>query len=320
MNCQKTVVLFQGTARQENIISIESANVRLLGKPWGRHDLRPWFTSATKDQVVGEVWLERPATAASSTALLFKLLFTNEPLSIQVHPTDEFARGMGLANGKTEAWYVLSAAPDAKVAIGLTVPRTPRQLRIAIEDGSIAELVHWQGVTAGDVVYVPAGTIHAIGPGLVIAEIQQRSDATFRMFDYARGRELHIEQAVAVATAERRDARHKSTWLTNARTLLVTCPYFVLERIDLPPASEWSLHAGTETWVFVLDGGAQLGPLHLSTADAAFLQATDSSILTGADGLSFLVAYVGTAPSEDLLRAPGTRAVASPAPSRKALA
>ena len=98
-----------------------------------------------------------------------------------------YAQSMGLPNGKTEAWYVLSATPEAKVALGLKRRLTPQQLREAIDDGSISDLVVWQAVSAGDVIFVPAGTIHAIGAGLVIAEIQQRSDATFRLFDHGRG-------------------------------------------------------------------------------------------------------------------------------------
>ena len=130
-----------------------------------------------------------------------KAVVHQQPLSIQVHPDDAYAQSMGLPNGKTEAWYVLSASPEAKVALGLKRRLTPLQMRRAVDDGSIAGLVAWQTVRAGDTVFVAAGTVHAIGAGLVIAEIQQRSDATFRLFDHGRGRELHIENAIAVANA-----------------------------------------------------------------------------------------------------------------------
>ncbi len=142
-----------------------------------------------------------PTARHADPSLLLKLLFTSQPLSIQVHPDDAFAHSMGLPNGKTEAWYVLSATPEAKVALGLTRRLTPQQLRTAIGDGSIADLMMWRSVSARDVISVPAGTIHAIGAGLVIAEIQQRSDTTFRLSDSGRGRELHIENAIAVAHA-----------------------------------------------------------------------------------------------------------------------
>src|SRR6201999_104403 len=125
--------------------------------------------------------------------------FTTEPLSIQVHPDDAFARSIGLPNGKTEVWYILSAVPGAKVAVGLNYPRSAAELRGSIPDGSISNIVHWHPVQQGDVIFIPAGTIHAIGAGIVLAEIQQRSDTTFRLFDYGRRRELHEDNGVAVA-------------------------------------------------------------------------------------------------------------------------
>ena len=134
-------------------------------------------------------------------ALLLKLLFTSEPLSIQVHPDDAFARSIGLPNGKTEAWYILAALPDARVAVGLKRHLTPQELRASIKDGSIAGLTQWRPVVKGDIIFVPAGTIHAIGAGIVLAEIQQRSDATFRLYDYGRQRELHEDNAVAASDA-----------------------------------------------------------------------------------------------------------------------
>ena len=145
--------------------------------------------------------LSVPSRTPPDPALLLKLLFANEALSIQVHPDDAFARSIGLAHGKTEAWYILSATSNAKVAVGLKWRPTTQQLRTSIEDGSIADMVCWHPVRSGDIVFVPAGTIHAIGPGLVIAEIQQRSDATFRLFDFGRQRELHVDNAVTVAHA-----------------------------------------------------------------------------------------------------------------------
>ena len=187
--------------QQESIITVEHASVRLLRKPWGSHDLRPWSSLEPGAAAVGEIWFERAVTNAPDPALLLKLLFANEALSIQVHPDDAFARSIGLPHGKTEAWYILSATSNAKVAVGLKWRLTTQQLRTSIEDGSIADMVCWHHVRSGDIVFVPAGTIHAIGPGLVIAEIQQRSDATFRLFDFGRQRELHVDNAVTVAHA-----------------------------------------------------------------------------------------------------------------------
>ena len=157
--------------------------------------------ASTDGVAVGELWFQRPDANAPNPALLLKLLFTKEPLSIQVHPDDAFARSIGLANGKTEAWYILSATPEAQVAVGLKRQLTPPQLRASIEDGSIADLIQWRPVRKDDVIFVPAGTIHAIGAGIVLAEIQQSSDTTFRLFDHGRQREIHVDNAVAAANA-----------------------------------------------------------------------------------------------------------------------
>ena len=186
-------------------MAIELACTNVLRRPWGVLDLMPWNRAPSDGFSTGEVWYERPGKPATAPSLLLKLLFTSQPLSIQVHPDDVHAQSMGLPNGKTEAWYVLSAAPGAKVALGLKQQVTPQQLRAAVDDGSIADLVVWRAVAANDVISVPAGTIHAIGAGLVIAEVQQRSDATFRLFDYGRQRELHVERALVVANTGRAD-------------------------------------------------------------------------------------------------------------------
>ena len=251
---------------------------------------------------VGEIWFERAVTNAPDPALLLKLLFANEALSIQVHPDDAFARSIGLPHGKTEAWYILSALPDAKVALGLKWRPTTKQLRASIEDGSIADMVCWHHVQSGDTVFVPAGTIHAIGPRLVIVEIQQRSDATFRLFDFGRQRELHVDNAVTVAHAGPADALTASRRLTDARMLLIACPYFVLERIDLAPNSNWQLNATSETWLLVRDGHAQVGRISLSVGEAAFLEAGRATIQVGANRFSGLVAYLATEPTQGLLR------------------
>ena len=282
-------------------MAIERARVRAVQKPWGTQDLRPWSTLRLDTGSIGELWYERDQSSAQIPSLLFKILATTEPLSIQVHPGDEFARTIGLPTGKTEAWYILSAKPDSKVAVGLTQRITKDQLRQAIRDGSIAQLVQWNPVAEGDVIFVPAGTIHAIGAGLVIAEIQQRSDATFRIFDYGRPRELHVEHAVSVANPGPADFPDTPTRYTKARTTLVVDRHFVFERIELSPNSTWNLSAGPELWLFVADGKAQLGPLEISIADIVFAELEQVSIKVGSKGLKALVAYPGPDVSSGLL-------------------
>jgi mannose-6-phosphate isomerase len=274
-------------------MTIEHAHAHSLPKPWGVVDPRPWSHAGNDANTIGEIWYERADSTAVPPSLLLKLLFTNEPLSIQVHPDDAYAQSIGLPNGKIEAWYILSAAPEAKVALGLKRRINPEQLRRAIDDGSISDLVVWQAAHPGDTIFVAAGTIHAIGAGLVIAEIQQRSDATFRLFDHGRGRELHIENALAVANAGPADFRVTPTHLSDSRTLLVSNSCFTFERIDLEPNSAWYLEAKRETWLLVVSGSARAGLFDMTTGDAVFAQSDHVNIRAGRDGLACLVAYSG---------------------------
>jgi len=288
---------------------VERAGAHLLPKPWGALDLRPWSDARHDDGAIGEIRYDRPNVAAESS-LLLKLLFTNQPLSIQVHPDDAVAHEMGLPRGKTEAWYILGAAPGAQVALGLDRRLTPQQLREAVDDVSISDRVRWRTVAPDDIVVVPAGTIHAIGAGLVIAEIQQRSDTTFRLFDYGRERELHADQAIAAADAgpfgpevdieAGLGVLAKAT--ADARALLVANAHFVFERFDLAANSVWRLNAERETWLLVVSGSARVGPFDLAAGDAIFAQADRTEIHPGPTGVVGLVAYAGASPLPHLLQ------------------
>jgi mannose-6-phosphate isomerase len=282
-------------------MTVEHAHVHALPKPWGVADLRPWSNARYDSKSIGEIWYERPVPGAADSSLLLKLLFTSEPLSIQVHPDDAFARSNGLPRGKSEAWYILSAKPEAQIALGLKQRITPEQLRSAVGDVSIENLVAWRSVSPGDVIFVPAGTIHAIGAGLVIAEIQQRSDATFRLFDHGRQRELHIDSAVAVANTGSADFQAQPSRLTAERTLLVSSPYFAFEKIDLPSDSTWRLRVEPETWLLVITGSARAGSFDLTIGDAVFMQSDRADIHVGADGLTGLLTYAGGGQAPHLL-------------------
>jgi mannose-6-phosphate isomerase len=289
------------------VLTIERARKVTLDKPWGVVDAKPWSTrqatSADNGARTGEVWFERPDPASEAPVLLLKLLFTSQPLSIQVHPDDAYARSIGLPHGKTEAWYVLDAKADAKVALGLKAQHSEPQLRASIADGSIASLANWRAVKTGDIVSVPAGTIHAIGPGLVIAEIQQRSDATFRLYDHGRRRELHIENAVAAASAVPIEAPVRSFNPSPERTVLTSNRYFVFERLDLPPGSTWLLDAVRESWLLVVRGETAVGTHALEIGEAIFAQGDEVGIEAGREGVSCLLAYAaGNADSERLQR------------------
>jgi mannose-6-phosphate isomerase len=290
-------------------MTIEHARAHAVPKPWGVADLRPWSDlrqeGNQEDHKVGEIWFERSGMAAADSSLLLKLLFTSQSLSIQVHPDDKFALSIGLPRGKSEAWYVLSATPEAKVALGLNRRLTPQQLRDAIDDGSISNLVVWQKVSQGEVIFVPAGTIHAIGAGLVIAELQQRSDATFRVFDHGRKRELQVDSAVAVANTSPAVFAVPPSQITDERTLLVANPHFVFERLTLAPNSAWCLAAERETWLLVLSGGARVGSFDVGIGDAIFAQTDRVVIRAGTGGMVCLAAYTGDSPISHLLQGVG---------------
>ena len=170
---------------------------RQVEKPWGRTALPPPFGNPGGGRRIGEIWFAAPDRAA--LPLLVKYIFTSEKLSVQVHPDDAEARARGLANGKTECWYILDAEPGAALGLGFREAIGRDALRAAALDGSIEALIDWKPVLAGDFFYVPAGTVHAIGAGISLIEVQQPSDTTYRLYDYGRPRELHLEDAVAVA-------------------------------------------------------------------------------------------------------------------------
>jgi mannose-6-phosphate isomerase len=170
--------------------------LRPVEKPWGQLELPAGFPE-TRRQRIGEIWFEDPA--GSSLPLLVKYIFTSERLSVQVHPNDEQARAIGFPNGKSECWYIVDAEPEASLGLGLKEACSPERLRDAALDGSIEHLMDWVPVAPGDFFYVPAGTVHAIGAGVSLVEIQQPSDITYRLYDYGRPRELHLEAGLAVA-------------------------------------------------------------------------------------------------------------------------
>ena len=272
-------------------MAIERARKQLLAKPWGVADLGPWAEIDDQASPIGEVRYDRPDGSAATPALLLKLLFTDQPLSVQVHPDDVYARSIGEPNGKTESWYVLKADHRAKVALGLDRAMSPQQLRQSVDDGSFTQRIVWQAVAAGDSVFVPAGTIHAIGAGLVIAEIQQRSDTTFRLFDHGRQRELHIDDGVAAATAGPAATQALVQRLSNERTLLGACPHFVFERVILEADTTWAMAADRETWLLVIGGTARAASFDIETGDAIFAEADRVEIRTGEIGLVALIAY-----------------------------
>ena len=205
-------------------MSVRVLPTKSVQKVWGRTQLPAPF-EADAGQRIGEIWFEPPAELDD---LLVKFLFTSEKLSVQCHPSDEQA--VEDEQGKEECWLVIGAEPGAKIAIGLKAPTDSEVLKSAANDGSIEGMLEWHTVKAGDFFYLPAGTIHAIGGGLSIVEIQQNSDTTFRLFDYGRPRELHLERGMEVAIRDvYPEDQHQK--VGDDSQCLVRGPHFRLDRI-----------------------------------------------------------------------------------------
>jgi mannose-6-phosphate isomerase len=210
---------------------------RFVERVWGANRLSPYFPdSAAK---IGEVWF----APGETYPILVKFIFTTEKLSIQVHPADEYAQRHERSRGKTEMWHILSAEPGAKIAIGFREKTRPERLAQAIEDGSIETLLNWIPVAAGETYFTRAGVVHAIGAGVTLCEIQQNSDITYRLYDYGRRRELHIDKAMDVMDTGEYDG---------LREMPVRCEYFVTEMIAIASGEE--AIAGSDGLLVALEG------------------------------------------------------------------
>jgi mannose-6-phosphate isomerase len=262
---------------------------------WGYHDLRPWYDYLAEEKnggnPVGEVWLtgdqcrvatgpfagrklgevfsEIPATMLGTDApspqspLLVKVLFAREKLSVQVHPDDRLARKYGEPRGKTECWYALSGDPAAQVALGLKPGVTLEEVRREIEQGTLEQSLNVVSVRKGEMVFVDAGTVHAIWPGSILLETQQNSDVTYRMYDYGRPRELHIEKSLEALRLETRAGIVPPRTLDD-RTILIDVEYFRVERIPVEGARDSATlpgpgePPGTLAYLFAADGAGRL--------------------------------------------------------------
>jgi mannose-6-phosphate isomerase len=169
---------------------------------------------------------------APASPLLIKILFAREKLSVQVHPDDAMARKYGDPRGKTECWYALAAEPGALVALGLKPGVTLDQVREEIGAGTLESSLNLVPVAAGDLIFVDAGTVHSIWPGSILLETQQNCDLTYRMYDYGRGRELHVEKSLEATKLKTRAGKIPARVLKD-RTILIDVEYFRVERIPV---------------------------------------------------------------------------------------
>ena len=231
----------------------------LVEKPWGRTDL-----PEGGGRRIGEIWFEAPG--GKKLPLLVKHIFTSEKLSVQVHPNDEQARARGLPNGKSECWYILRAEPDAMLGLGFREPIGKEAMRRAALDGSIEHLMDWKPVRAGDFFYVPARTVHAIGGGLSLIEVQQQSDTTYRLYDYGRRRELHLEDGVDVADG----GVYPDACATHVEgeQVLVNGPHFTL----IHAMGQSDVLADRQRWAIPLTGAVTSGDEQAEPGECLLLE------------------------------------------------
>jgi len=202
---------------------------RTVEKVWGRHTLPAPFI-APEGVRVGEIWFEPQPELPE---LLVKYLFTSEKLSVQCHPNDGQAEAAGLGrNGKEECWLVVAAEEGATLGVGFREEIGAEAMRTAALDGSIEDLLVWHEVQAGDYFVIPAGTVHAIGPGCSIIEVQQNSDITYRLYDYGRPRGLHLDDGIAVANGAPHPESLRGSIPASGHASLVDGPHFRLDLVD----------------------------------------------------------------------------------------
>ena len=266
-------------------------------KPWGRHDLSPLFDDQPAEApAIGEVWYDDPSSTPRE--LLIKYLFTSERLSVQVHPDDAAARARGFPRGKDEAWIILSAEPESTIALGLTEAMDGEAVRAAALNGSIEQKLYWKPVKAGEVIYSPAGTIHAIGSGLRVVEIQQNLNLTYRFYDYGSDRELHLDEALAVSEFGPFAGNPAPREISPGRTIFADRQKFVLERWTV--AGRFSVAPGGATiWILPVEGCAVIDGEPAGLGDAILVEAaTEIEIEPGS---MIYVAYPGDRVIDGLL-------------------
>lgn len=264
-------------------------------RPWGTLDLSPVYPNQKFSEKIGESWLTgdhckvangplrgRSLAELSSDygrdlvgeaardpkrfPLLMKFLFPHEKLSVQVHPDDQSAQGVGEPWGKTECWYVVEAEPGAQVALGMKPGVSREQLEDGIRRSHAEDLLNWVDIRRGDLIYVAGGTVHTLGPGSIIVETQQQSDTTYRLYDYGRPRELHLERGLAAVKEQHGSGKIVRPPISSQNGTqheeLVAAPYFVVDHYVLrePKACTTADESGARSVqiVLALDGSGQL--------------------------------------------------------------
>lgn len=284
---------------------------------WGRQSLAPYFPSRPGNKHIGEVWFtfeenltsfgknlgsvlaKSPELLGSGAdpqhpgicPILAKLLFTTERLSVQVHPDDSYAQAHHQSLGKTEAWYVLDAEKDGEVAVGFRESIHAVKLVEAAVSGEIVDLLDWRKVNKGDTIFTPAGTVHAIGAGVTICEIQENSDITYRLYDYGRPRELHLEHGAKVSHLGPHPENPTPVQLSEGRDQLVACPYFRIERIR--PSTGFLIQPDCPFYVLAIcvSGSGELHGQPVHAGQAWFVPAGAIAFEVTAPGSEWILTY-----------------------------
>ena len=293
---------------------------------WGVTGLTNWFPEAPAT-TIGEAWFtarenrtedgatlsdllkDNPAVLGTGRdkarpdlcPLLVKFLFTSSRLSVQVHPEDDYAEKHHQSLGKTEAWFVVDAKPGAEVALGFRENISSARLRASAVSGEIEELLDWRPVSAGDVVFVPAGTVHAIGAGLTICEIQQNSDITYRLYDYGRPRELHLEHGCNVSSLGPYLHHFTRRELGIGRLAVAECDYFRIEHLT-QTGQTFELGADLPHYclLIALRGQGNINGRTFRRGQVWFVPAASDGVKITSDNAEWLMTYPGTEPPPKL--------------------
>ena len=277
----------------------------MVAKPWGRDTLPAPFVAPSGERI-GEIWFEPPHALDQ---LLIKYIFTSEKLSVQVHPSDAQTLAAGIGRqGKEECWLVLDAEPGATLGVGFRETISAADMRAAALDGRIEALLAWHPVQRGDFFYIPANTVHAIGAGVSLIEIQQNSDITYRLFDYGRPRELHLDEGMAVAKGQVYDlARgHRRIVLSPPSATsegsvmpLVEGPLFRLDLVaGYPDASALAGYDGAALLVVPVTGAVAVNGEALAPGGCG-LAASPRAVDFASDGLCLVTQPIVASPPRE---------------------
>lgn len=258
----------------------------VVEKPWGRTDIPAAFGDFGGRRI-GEIWFSNPA--GDNAPIMVKFLFTSERLSIQVHPDDEAAQAAGFPRGKEECWLILDAQPGAELGVGLTAETTREALHKAALDGSIVDLIDWRPSKANDFVYNRAGTIHAIGGGLTVVEVQQNIDCTYRLYDYGRPRDLHLAEGLKVSHPGPAHDPRDTVVDPHANRMLVNGPHFHLAHLAAPVDAALLQQANGELTFVPLSAGCRVAGESVKLGEAVLV--SDPSTIEIDEGARALLTW-----------------------------